>query len=104
MNILTLCQRGNNRSVVLATILREEYKQKDVISQGIFSSSQETLVMLYEWADKILVVEEKFTGAVHPEYRDKVVLINLGPDQWGYKHHPDLERKIRNILREIKLF
>lgn len=100
MKILTLCAQGNNRSVVLASILRNEYKYKDVISQGAFTSSQETLVMLYDWADLIFVVEESLIGLVHPEYKEKVVFFNLGEDVWGYKHNPSLQNKIRNMLKE----
>lgn len=103
MNILTLCQRGNNRSVVLGSILRDKMKQKDVISAGAFTYSQETLVMLYDWADKILVVEKDLFHSVHPEYQDKVIIVDIGPDVWGYKPNPSLVNKATRLLQQIKL-
>lgn len=100
MNILTMCQRGDHRSVLVASILRNERKQRDVISCGAYTFSQETLVMLYDWADKIIVTTREVLESVHPEYQDKVILVDLGPDPYGPNFHPPFKDKARQLLTE----
>ncbi len=99
MKILTVCERNNNRSVVLASILREERGERDVISCGTQTFSPETLNMLCQWADKIVLVDEilKYQFPFDP-YINKVVIIPIGQDRWGYSHNSDLQDLIREML------
>lgn len=103
MNILTLCEQGQNRSVVLASILRRKLHNKDIISAGCYTFSQETLVMLYDWADKIIVVEEGLVSLIHPEYQEKVILFPIGPDVWGFKPDINLIYRINELLETTNL-
>src|SRR3990167_9402239 len=101
MKILTVCERNNNRSVVLASILREERGERDVISCGIQTFSAETLNMLCEWADKIVLVDEMLRYQFYFDpYVAKIVIIPLGGDRWGYNHNADLQDLIRSKLDE----
>lgn len=101
MKILTLCERGNNRSVIMASTLREDGGYRDVISQGVYTASQETLVMLYDWADKIILTTKKIEGAIHPEYQDKVVLCDMGDDPYGPSFHPPFKQIALEFLKQL---
>ena len=100
--VLTLCQQGAVRSVTLAWVLRVKYKL-DTIPQSYQRCSKETLEMLYEWADKIMVVEEDMKDEVpEPYYTDKTVVVDIGPDIWKQSLHPDLVDKIVKLLDSNK--
>lgn len=61
-----MCGEGNNRSVHIAHLLR--YKGHDTLSAGVRTAEPETLKMLADWADRVIVTEqvqrESFPG--HP--------------------------------------
>ena len=103
MNILIMCIRGDHRSVCMASILRNEMKQRDVITCGAYTFSQETLVMLYEWADRIIVVDPKVQDAIHPEYRDKMVLLDMGDDPWGPQFNPTFMTRATLLIEQLNL-
>lgn len=103
MNILTLCERGNNRSVIMASILRENGHQRDVISQGVYTATQDTLVMLYDWADKIILTTTTISGSIHPEYENKVMVCDMGPDPYGPNYHPGFRNKALSFIEENDL-
>lgn len=84
MKILTVCQRGNIRSVTLAYILKDERGLKDVIAIGVETVTKETLDLFGIWADKIYVVgEEAIKNQIPPEFQHKVVWFDIGTDVWG---------------------
>ena len=49
MKIVTVCQKGNTRSVALRSLLLKGGKH-DVIACGYAVNSRQTLEMLYTWA------------------------------------------------------
>ena len=92
--LLCVCQQGNIRSVALARLLKSE--GNDTIACGVNANSQETLKMLCEWADKVLVVENSLANGLPKGFEDKIVQMNIGGDIWNNTHHPDLELVVRN--------
>ncbi len=103
MNILIMCIRGDHRSVCMASELRNAKKQRDVITCGAYTFSQETLVMLYDWADKIIVVDPKVQEAVHPEYRDKMIVLDMGDDPWGPNFNPIFIGRAHALIEQLGL-
>src|SRR3990167_10002751 len=97
MKILCVCEQGQNRSVVLATILKNRNVKDgqavdDVLAAGYRANKSDTLKMLGEWADKVLVLDQAVLEGVKDLVpNDKVVLIDVGPDRWGYLHHGQLQ-------------
>jgi len=80
MRILTVCEQGNKRSVFTRNILHHKH---DVISFGIMTSTPETITMLCEWADKILLAEPNMVEMIPEVYRLKVdTRFTIGPDVW----------------------
>lgn len=99
MKILTVCQRGNNRSAALAFILRDERGPNEVINYGPLGGvSESTIDMLCEWAEKIIVTTTEVD--VPEKFRIRRVFLDVGPDIWGVRFAPELLDKLRRLLDE----
>lgn len=99
-HFLTVCERGNVRSVTCAIILKDLYMQDDVIPMGVTTTSDETLGMLMDWATRIYIV-----GTVRGiERLDTVTHLNtthldVGVDSWGQPMNPEL---VSMIIAELQ--
>lgn len=106
MTILVLCQRGNVRSVTVATILKDYAGMQDVIAAGVETSTQRTMNLLTDWADIVLVAGDvKLDGL--PIYFEIDIkwhkLSEIGKDIWGQAMHPELVRRCIDALKERNL-
>ena len=81
MKVLCLCQKGNSRSVVLAWYLRKLFKH-ETLAAGMVSTSRSTRRMLYEWADRIILVVPRYRHRIPDEYSEKVRVVDAGGDPW----------------------
>ena len=91
MKVLVLCQGGNCRSVAIGYLLKYVSKYKhDAIAAGWEGNTQDTIDMLSEWADRIIIVQPEFISHVQKKYYKKVVVIDVGPDRWFNSLHPQL--------------
>jgi hypothetical protein len=97
VKILTVCSRGNVRSVTLRHFLADKY---DVLACGVDAQSEETLNMLYGWADKIIVTSGEFISRIPKEYEEKSYLWNIGNDIWGQAHVPSLMYICQRLVEE----
>jgi predicted protein tyrosine phosphatase len=61
-------------------------------------NSPETLKMLFEWADKIIVMQEIFRQYVPEEYKEKLLVVDVGPDIWSNGLHPELLNLLMSML------
>lgn len=95
MKVLCLCSSGSVRSVTIAHILKHDFKI-DALSAGLDTNLPDTLKMLYQWADHIIIVEPQMLKQVPQQYRDKIILMDLGEDVWKRSLHPDLVKKIES--------
>lgn len=100
MKILTVCDQGNNRSVQFAHLLK--YWKHDVIPVGLSTNSEETLKMLYDWADIIIVVEDVMMGSIPLESIDKVKVWHVGKDTYHRPFNPELHQKAKQYLEDNK--
>lgn len=94
MKILAVCRKGNIRSVGIKVGLNN-WGYHDVLSVGGLLVSQETLDMLCEWADVILLAKPDHGERIKPKYMDKVNTIFYIGD--------DLETTVEKQLRLLKL-
>lgn len=76
-----MCERGLNRSTTAQWLLQKE-PDTEVVSAGLLTLSAETLKMLFEWADRIVLLDGRYAREIP---RDKLVLWDVGPDR--YEHH-----------------
>ncbi len=102
MKILTICQAGLCRSVAAAAYFSKERLEVEVIPAGVGLSSPYTLLALYSWADKIVVVaEEHIKKEIPTQFQDKITHIDIGPDIWGAWNDPKLTKLLETRLKEI---
>jgi len=100
MKILTVCDQGNNRSVNFAHLLK--YWNNDVIPIGLDTTSQETLEMLYDWADYIILTEAIQKYKMPEEYNNKIKILDVGADNFPRPFNIELNSKVKRLLEENK--
>ncbi len=97
MKILICCDKGINRSVVFASHLK--FWQHDTIAIGLDNTSQQTLTMLYHWADVIILTEQSQKAKVFNGLWDnKITVWDVGPDTYPRPYNPELLIKVKNYL------
>lgn len=101
MNILTVCQHGNVRSVGTKSRLNSR-GHTDVIAIGAENSSPEVLDMLYEWADIVLVAEPRFIELL-PDDSKVEKSFTIGPDTFGWYGKKELKQIVDEQLDRLDL-
>ena len=87
---LCVCQGGNVRSAALKHILNYGFQQ-EALSCSAEKNSPETLRLLCDWADYVVLMSPEMLRW-WPEglARDKLCLVDVGPDSYGSPFHPGL--------------
>jgi hypothetical protein len=89
LKILTVCEGGNVRSVSLAFVLKNHLGHDAVAASWRFNS-EKTLEMLYEWAEKIIVMQPEFLQHIPHLHRMKTTVCDVGQDRFGNAFHGEL--------------
>jgi hypothetical protein len=92
MKLVTVCEEGLNRSVAARWLL--QYVGHEVIPVGLNRHTDETLQMLYAWADRVVVLDRRLSARVPAE---KLVVWDVGPDRYPHHYHPELVRRLRRF-------
>jgi hypothetical protein len=100
MKILVVCDEGNNRSVTLGNQIK--YIGHDVLTIGINRIAQDTLIMLYGWADKVILTESNQVSPFLPDKEHKVVLWNIGPDIYPRPYNKKLLKIAQALVQQHK--
>lgn len=104
MKILAVCNGGNCRSVTLASMIKQDDHSVEAIPIGVRTSSQETIRLLADWADKIVVVADGPIINKFPKgYENKLIHIDIGKDKWVQAMHPKLVQIIKKALLNTEL-
>jgi predicted protein tyrosine phosphatase len=96
---LCLCAGGNVRSVNMARLLKDFWHQEALAAGVATGMSADTLAMLYEWADVIVVMDAELMDHVPDPWRSKRMLCDVGPDNFGVGFPPALARSAIAFLR-----
>ena len=96
-HILCVCAHGNNRSVTFAWLLKY-VGNFETLTAGLEYHSPETLNMLFNWADIIVVPEDKLLGLVPEEHKSKIKFYNIGEDRYPRPFNKELLQKSRYLL------
>ena len=99
MKVLTVCHGGNVRSVALAYVLTKMV-DADAIACGWSTNTPQTIAMLCDWADRIIVVQEHYREKIPKKYRDKVSVYDVGRDRWLNSLDPQLRGIFQRKVRE----
>ena len=89
MKILVLCERGNSRSVALAWILKD-HMGHNAIATGMRTTDDDTKKMLYDWAERIILVDKTFEDKIPEGYKSKLKIWDVGPDRFFRGFEQDL--------------
>lgn len=103
MKIVTVCEEGINRSVAAKWLIQfrnwQGHREHELISMGLNCLSEESRQMLYDWADRVILLDARFVDvAAIPA--EKFVLWDVGPDRY-FKgdFHPELIAKLKDFGR-----
>lgn len=89
MKFLCICDGGNVRSYALAVVLKERYKH-EAIAIGRLRASRETIDMLCEWADMVVIMQPHMEESIDPKFKPKLRCVDVGVDRFGIYVHPEL--------------
>ncbi len=101
--ILTMCAGGNVRSVGLKYLLKYKYGH-EALSCGQDANSSETIEMLSNWADYVIVLAGEYIKFVPKSFKGTVLLYDVGSDRFGYAFHPELIQMLEKMIVEHGLF
>lgn len=91
MKILCVCSQGNKRSVYTRYILNHSH---DVLALGVDVNTSETVTLLCEWAEIILIAEPFMRKKLPVKYHKKIdSKFTIGPDIYPVN--------VGGILKEI---
>ena len=79
----------------MASVLKHEHGQ-EAIAIGRMIVSKETMQMLCNWADVIVVMQPHMQQSVPEDFHHKVRCIDVGEDRFGIYIHPELLPMVRN--------
>lgn len=92
MKIITVCQQGINRSVTAKWLL-QFHPGNEVIAAGL-GLQQNTLKMLYDWADRVILLDADLQPVAGiPD--EKLVVWDVGPDRFEHHFNKELLRLLR---------
>lgn len=102
MKVLCVCAAGMVRSQALVFVLKANYAQYgvDALACGVGGNGSDTLQMLYEWAQVIIVLDGTLVPLILEPYRGKVLVFDVGPDRWHDPGSSDLHNILRELCRE----
>lgn len=89
MKVVCICERGNSRSVALAWILKDQLGH-DAVAIGIKTAGEALKTFLYEWADKIILVDKQFVDEIPKTYKKKLLVWDVGLDRYFRGFEQDL--------------
>jgi predicted protein tyrosine phosphatase len=100
MKVLTICEGGVVRSTSLARVLRTRRNDPSAMHDAIAIAgrwnTRETINMLCEWAELIVVMETYMAKKyIEERFRHKLKICDVGPDRFGWALHPELQGLVR---------
>lgn len=102
--ILLICERGIDRSGCLKIELVENRDYTNVVNAGVKSVSSDTLKMLADWAQLIIVIADVGVWEKVPwDIKGKAIFENIGKDIWLSPMNPLLQKICKQIADNLKL-
>lgn len=101
MKILCICRNGNVRSVALAYLIKTIYGH-DALACGIKKIGPDTKRMLFDWADKVFVLDKELLPEVMKDrtskFGRKVRVVHVGDDHW---FNPKDQELLHNLYKQL---
>ena len=93
MKIVTLCEEGIKRAVAAKWLLQFR-PEHQVIAVGVKRLHADTLQMLYDWADLIILLDARYADGIPPE---KLLVWDVGPDVFHGGFDPILIQRLKAL-------
>lgn len=77
----------------------------DAVPVGHDKNSQDTIDMLSDWADRIIVMQPRFASGILKRNAHKVVppeLTDVGMDRWGAPLDLGLQERVNDIIDRLE--
>lgn len=97
--ILCCCSGGKVRSIGAKFVLEDVYGFKNILTAGLDKTHPETLNMLFDWAEVILIVGE--TDLMNKISNPKAIHLDVGVDRFGCYNNADLYKLLRQMIRKL---
>lgn len=95
-----ICQGGNCRSVACAYVLKYFF-ECDALSCSAEQQTPETIRMLCDWSDYVIVMQPEFRSVVPVEFTEKIRVVDVGADRWFNGLHPELVEVCRAAITSM---
>lgn len=96
---LCVCEGGTVRSGAIAWSLRYNFGQGRVLQASHAKTPQEDLDLLGAWADYIIVMEPKFSEKFVSKFKEKIRILDVGPDVWKNPLDPGLQKMVSEVAQ-----
>lgn len=101
-HILCVCAHGNNRSVTMAHILKY-VENFETLTAGLEYHTPETLKMLFEWADVIVVPDRNLLDYIPQVHKEKVKFYDIGEDVYPRPFNDQLYKKAKYLMDQNRI-
>jgi len=100
--VLTVCAAGISRSYSLMAYLKFR-GVKDTLCAGVLTNTPDTMKMLGDWADVIILTVAVLKNQEYPkEWEKKTLVWDVGDDRYFRGIHPDLETQFAKYLADYE--
>src|SRR3990167_998913 len=98
--VLCICEGGNSRSVALAWLFKKQLDM-DAIAVGIRENKEDTLEMLGDWADHVILTDKKLEAKLPESLKNgKLRVWSVGPDIYFQGFAESLMNKSLSYLED----
>jgi len=107
--VLTMCAGGHVRSVGMRYLLTYKYGH-EALDCGQDANSAESIDMLCNWADYVVVMTPEYAKFIPEKYHNKengerkLFCYDVGDDVFGYAFHPALQEMLVEMIEKHGLF
>lgn len=98
-----MCAGGCVRSVALKYLLKYKYGH-EALACGQDANNAETIEMLCNWADYVIVLTKDYEKFVPEKYKSKMLCYDVGVDRFGYAFHPELMMLCDELVQKGGIF
>ena len=98
--VVCICRGGQVRSVSARFVLADKFGFRKVLACGWEKNDVDTVTMLCNWADVILVVGRPSEWVIlDNQFVDKTIALEVGPDRFGHYGHPELVDMLTHMIK-----
>ena len=100
--VVCICRGGQVRSVAARFVLADKFGFRKVLACGWEKNDEETVRMLCEWADVILVVGRPSDWVIlNHQFDSKIIGLEVGVDRFGHYGNLELVDMLTGMIQPL---